>query len=300
MKKYSLLIIVFFVLYGVLGCSEEDDNNATLTPVNMANPASLVGSYKIDFYMIQNNDKIISNNCGDDIIGNIIDNNNTFVCEQAGIVEARASIQQFSASEPMAVVTQMQLFSDNMTKGDNVDYWKNYAYNHIIFPCPAQYIEQFSGNAVDTVSRPSQNADAVSKATYRGLIDYFVEPPYGNRENNTNIKINYINTESINKTETGTEDADNGTDSIDNNADEKMLVIVLQSKDNSMLYRFELKKIIDDSGNYVYLDYPEFPQGGIFAHSIVKKLLIKETFDNTTENYEVLNSLFSQFNKELE
>ncbi len=297
MKKYSLLIIVFFVLYGVLGCSEEEDNNATLTPVDMANPESLVGSYKIGFFMIQDNNKIISNNCGDDRVGNIIYNNNTIVCEQAGILEDRASIQKFSASEPMAVVMQMQLYSDNMIT-DN--YWKNHAYHHIILPVPSQYIEQYSGETVDTISRPSQNADTVSKATDRGLVDYFVAPPYGNRETNTNIKINYINTESISKTETETEDTDNGTDSIDNNADEKILVIVLQSKDNSMLYRFELKKIIDDCGNYVYLDYPEFPQGGIFAHSIVKNLLIKETFDNKTENYKVLNSLFSQFNKELE
>lgn len=116
MKKYSLLIIVFFVLYGVLGCSEEDDNNATLTPVDMANPASLVGSYKIDFYMIQDNDNIISNNCDDGRVRNIIYNNNTFVCEQAGIVESRAAVQQFNASEPMAVVMQMQLFSNNMMK----------------------------------------------------------------------------------------------------------------------------------------------------------------------------------------
>lgn len=294
MKKYSLLIIVFFVLYGVLGCSEEDDNNGTLTPVDMANPASLVGSYKIDFFMIQDNDKIISNNCGDDRIENFLKNNMNMVCEEAGIVESRASIQKF---HPMySTVVQMQLFSDNMLKDD---YWKNHAYHHIIFPIPASAVEEYANGQADAISKPSQNIDTVSKVTDRGLVDYFVAPPYGNREN-TNMKINYINTESIGKNKTEMEDTNNDIESIDNNADEKILVISLQSKDNSMFYKFDLKKVIDDSGNYVYLDHPEYPQGGIFAHSTVKNLLIKETFDNKTDNYDVLNSLFSHFNKELE
>lgn len=253
MKKYfALIAIVSF--FGLSGCAEEDNAPQPLIAPDINVPDTLVGSYDISYFSIQDGSTIISDNCTQAEISAPVYNGEANTCDQIlDITSHRISIQKHwdVYRYVYSVVVQMQLYSEGIIQNPSL---KEHAYHHLIFPIQASYFPNKFG------------VDAVSKATDRGLSSYFIERPYGNF-NNSNTHINTVSIENGN------------------------VVIALQSNDNQKTYIFKLQKISNDSGNYVYLLPVEGPQGGLRADSVIKnKPLITEFgSDNAT-----LNSYFNE------
>lgn len=254
MKKYFALFAItsFLVLSG---CAEEDNTPQPLVEPDINVPDSLVGSYDISYFSIQDRSSIISDNCTQATISAPIYNGVANTCDQIlDITSHRIAIQKHwdIYRYVYSVVVQMQLYSDGIIQ--NTNNLKDHAYHHLIFPIQESYFPNNFG------------VDAVSKATDRGLTNYFIAPPYGNFSN-TNSYINNVSVEDGN------------------------LVIALKSGNGQKTYIFKLKKVSNDSGNYVYLLDVPGPQGGLRANSVIKNSLMVTEFgaDNAT-----LNSYFNE------
>lgn len=259
MKKiFTLLALVS--LFALYGCAEEEAAPLPLLAPDVNAPDTLVGSYEIEYFSIQDNSTIISDNCTQALISAPIYNDKTNTCEPVlDITSQRVGIQKhFDVNRNIfSVVIQMQLYSNAIIT--NLNNFKEHAYHHIIFPIQETYFPNSFG------------VDAVSKASDRGLTSYFVGRAYGN-STQTNAYVNHV----------GVEDG--------------KLVIVLKTNDNSKTYIFKLNKLSNDSGNYVYLLNVEGPQGGIYADSTIKNSLMVTEFgsDNVTLS-EFFNEQFAIF-----
>lgn len=254
-KLFALLALIS--LFALYGCAEEEAAPMPLLAPDINAPDTLVGSYEIDYFSIQDgsNSTILSDNCTQALTSAPIYNGKVNTCDQVlDITSQRIGIQKHwdVYRYVYSVVIQTQLYSDGIITNKNG--FKEHAYHHLIFPIQESYFPDKFG------------VDAISKATDRGLTSYFIERPYGNFEN-SNSYVNYV----------GVEDG--------------KLVIVLKTDDNQKTYIFKLNKLSNDSGNYVYLLNVEGPQGGLRADSIIKNSLMVTNFgsDNGT-----LSSYFNE------
>lgn len=242
MKKYFALLAITS-LVALYGCAGEDNAAQPFLEPDINTPDTLVGSYDISYFSIQDGSIIISDNCTKAEMGV------SGVCEPIlDMISHRVSIQKHwdLYRYVYSVVVQMQLDSDKIKQDGN---YKDHAYHHLIFPIQASYFTSGFGT------------DATSKATDRGLTKYFIEPPYGNFDNDNS----YINNVSI-------EDGN--------------VLIALKSGNGQKTYIFKLKKVSNDSGNYVYLIDVPGPQGGLRAVSSIKNdVMVKEFSDGTLNSY---------------
>lgn len=248
MKKYFALLAITSLL-ALYGCAGEDNAAQPFLEPDINTPDTLVGSYDISYFSIQDGSTIISDNCTQAVIGAPVYNGVQNSCDQIlEMISHRVSIQKHwdIYRYVYSVVVQMQLNSDGIRQNPNL---KDHAYHHLIFPIQASYFTSGFGT------------DAVSKATDRGLTKYFIEPPYGNFDNDNS----YINNVSI-------EDGN--------------VAIALKSGNGQKTYIFKLKKVSNDSGNYVYLVDVPGPQGGLRAVSSIKNdVMVKEFSDGTLNSY---------------
>lgn len=257
MKKY-LLLLVLALLTALYGCAEEKKEEVQpLIQPDINVPDTLTGSYDISYFSIQDGSQIISDNCTQALNGApVFDIDNT--CEQISeLISHRVGIQKHWDTDKYiySVVIQLQLNSQNII--DNVSDLRNTAYRHIIFPIQEAYFPASFG------------VDAVSKATDRGLERYYVGPVYGDRTK-TNAYIQALKIEN------------------------DKLVFSLKTNDEQKTYIFKLKKISNDSGNYVLKLNVEYPQGGLYADSIIKNTPLVTTSDNATYD-EMFNQFFAIF-----
>ena len=251
MKKYILLLALAFIT-ALYGCAEEKEEAQPLIQPDLSNPDTLVGSYDISYFSIQDENQIITDNCTIAENGAPTYNNLENSCEQiTDLISHRIGIQKNwdVYRNVYSVVIQLQLNSQKITQGE----LQNTAYRHIIFPIQESYFPNNFG------------VDAVSKATDRGLSSYYVEPPYGNRTN-TNSYVQSMKME-----------------------DDK-LVFSLKTKDGKKTYIFKLQKVSNDSGNYVIKYDVEYPQGGLYARSVIRNNPLVTIFEDTT-----LTELYKQY-----
>lgn len=249
MKKYFALLAITS-LVALYGCAGEDNAAQPFLEPDINTPDTLVGSYDISYFSIQDGTNILTTDCTQAEIGAPAYN----ICEPIlQMISHRVSIQKHwdIYRYVYSVVVQMQLDSDRIQKNEN-EYFKDHAYHHLIFPIQESYFTSGFG------------VDAISKATDRGLTKYFIEPPYGDFYNSNS----YINNVSI-------EDGN--------------VVIALKSGNGQKTYIFKLKKVSNDSGNYVYLVDVPGPQGGLRAVSSIRNDLMVTEFSDG-----VLNSYFNE------
>ncbi len=246
MKKF-LLILTLGAIAALYGCAEEKEEDNALVPVNPENPASLVGSYDITYYGLEDNGRVVTNDCKK---YKPVDGDNTWKdkCKQStDQLHKKAYIQSHEENGKTiySFVAQVQQYTnpEDMKPVAN-DPGKESFYYHILAAFNANHINGTSG------------VDTRSKATVRGLTDFFVKPVYGNTDA-TNVTINKI----------GFAD------------DNKSLMIVVQSDNKTHRYTFEMKKISNDSGDYV-IKRDIGPQGGNYAYSKLLNKLPKTKFVN--------------------
>lgn len=257
MKKY-LILLTIASLFALYGCAEEESAPMPLVQPDINNPDSLVGSYEIEYFSIQDKSLILSDNCTLAVNGAPTYDGKTNTCEEVTeMISQRVGIQKHWDINRYvySVVIQMQLNSNAIY--NDINNFQQHAYHHLIFPIQASYFPDTFG------------VDAVSKATDRGLSSFFIERPYGNFDN-SNSYINHVGIE-----------------------DDK-LVIALKTDDNTKTYIFKLKKVSNDSGNYVYLLNVEGPQGGLRADSTIKNSPIKTNFEDNKLN-NIFKNLFKKF-----
>lgn len=262
MKKYLMILLTAGIAV-FTGCAEEETPEAFI-PADVTNADSLVGSYRIDYISIQDHTPadnaskkpgtyIVSNNCDETIDVPALKN---YACDRSlQILSQRASIEKFVDAGRViyGTVIQMQLSSNTITQ----TYYED-AYHHIIFPIQGSYFPDGFGES------------AVTKATDRGVGNYFVSPPNGDREN-VNFNINAVS-----------------------NFADNQIEIKMNSKDGSRTYIFRMTKTSNTSGSYISMRDPG-PAGGLYATSSIKNIPLIKNFPNDG----TLTNIFTTFFQEM-
>lgn len=259
MKKYLMILLTAGIAV-FTGCAEEETPEAFI-PADVTNADSLVGSYRIDYISIQDHTPedttskkpgtyIVSTNC-DEIDVPALKN---YTCDRSlQILSQRASIEKFVDAGRViyGTVIQMQLSSNTIISTYNED-----AYHHIIFPIQGSYFTDGFGRS------------AITKATDRGVANYFVSPPNGTSSGN-NFHINAVNNYADNQIE-----------------------IKMNSNDGSRTYIFRMTKTSNTSGSYISMRDPG-PAGGLYATSSIKNTVIKN-FPNNSSLTMIFTTIFKE------